>query len=100
PVQWGCYSAYDVGLSIAPGIAIAELLFALGLPLWIGVRALRPGPGRPRRSAWILAAAVASGGALFLAAHVLLFRMHLPARYGQHTLRAVSMVVLGIALAP
>jgi hypothetical protein len=100
PVQWGCYSAYDIGLSFAPAIAIGELLFALGLPLLVALSARRAGPGHPRPAAWLLVAAVASGTALFLAAHILLFRMHLPARYGQHTLRAVSMVVLAVALAP
>ncbi|MBX6320906.1 MAG: hypothetical protein IRY94_03685 [Rhodospirillaceae bacterium] len=102
PVQWGCHSAYAAGLPVAPAIAVGELLFALGLPVWVGLRAgrARGSAGRPRLEAWVLAAAVASGTALFVAAHLLLFRLHLPARYGQHTLRAVSMVVLGVALAP
>ncbi len=102
PVQWGCHSAYAAGLAIAPALAVGELVFALGLPAWLCLRAGRQerGAGRPGRDAWVLAAAVASGTALFIAAHVLLFRLHLPARYGQHTLRAVSMVGLGVALAP
>jgi hypothetical protein len=100
PVQWGCYSAYEAGLGVAPVLAIGALLFALGLPLWLASRSRERGPGRPSRAVWWLVAAVVAGTALHALAHLLLFRLHLPARYGQHTLRAVSMVALGLALAP
>lgn len=105
PVQWGCYSAYEAGLGLAPVLAFLGLAFALGLPLWLATRAVRGDaggrePGRPDRTVWWLVAAVVAGTVLHALAHALLFRLHLPARYGQHTLRAVSMVALGVALAP
>lgn len=100
PVQWGCYSAYEAELGFAPALAIAELAFALGVPAWLALRARREGAARPSPAVWWLLAAVTAGVILHALAHLLLFRLHLPARYGQHSLRAVSMVMLGVALAP
>lgn len=100
PVQWGCYSAYRAGLAIAPALAILLAAFAVGVPLMLTIRALRPGARRPRPQVAVLLAVVAASALCFAAAHIFLFQLHLPSRYGQHPLRATAMVALAVALAP
>ncbi len=51
-----------------------------------------------RRSLWLLPQIVAVSLGWFIAAHLLLFKLHLPSRYTQHTLRIVLCLAAAIAL--
>lgn len=100
PDEWGCGEAFRQGLAIAPALAILELLFAFGLPFLLLRRAMRDGKDAPSTRIGIVVAILLGGVILWGASHLLAFAMHLPSRYGQYPLRALSMLCLALALAP
>jgi hypothetical protein len=97
PVEWGCGEAYRQGFAGAPALALGLALFALGVPAALAVKAIR---GSERPEAAFFAAVVAAGLFWFLAAHILLFALHLPSRYTQHPLRATAWIAAALLLAP
>jgi hypothetical protein len=77
----------------------ATLLLALGLPFILTVFAER----FPRRSevspdVRLLPQTLVVGVGLFILAHLVLFRLHLPSRYTEHTFRIVFVFAAAIAL--
>jgi hypothetical protein len=77
------------------------------IPLWAGIllplilrsSARFPLARRITPNVGLLAGIVAASLVMFVAAHVLLFKLHLPSRYTGHTLRIALAVSAGIALA-
>ena len=100
PDEWGCGEAFRQSVSVAPALAIAELLFAVAIPVALLCRAARRGIAAPSPRFGIVAALVLGGLILWAAAHYLAFELHLPSRYGQYPFRAFSMICLALILAP
>ena len=97
PLEW-CWARRILapGLPVAlVGLGFAALLYAPRLL----ARGLSPALA-PRPILFALFARVALASLLLFAlAHLLLFRLHLPSRYGQHTLRILAAVALGSSAA-
>ena len=102
PAEWGCHSFYGLGSTLAPGLAGVLLVLAFGPALVLLWRAMRK-TDRAAAEAFTLTLPVrvlAVGVTLYAAAHVLLFALHLPGRYGQLSLRAVTWVSLTAVVGP
>lgn len=93
PVEWGCGQAYRVGMQGAPYIALALLAVVAVVLLWLLVRRRNADASR------VAGKAIAAGLVLFALAHLVLFMLHLPSRYGQHSLRGLVLIGLGAAAA-
>ncbi|HAT36484.1 MAG TPA: hypothetical protein DCS82_12270, partial [Rhodospirillaceae bacterium] len=104
PVEWGCGEAYRQDLAIAPILALALMLFAVGVPAalaWQGLRAVDDATSASfYRRAPIFFAVLAAGGFWYFLAHIVLFDLHLPSRYTQHPLRAVAWVAAALLAGP
>lgn len=79
--------------AFVPLLNHAVLLWPL---LWVWRQRLPP-LGQLEEGIWILPQLLGSSLAWFLAAHALLFKLHLPSRYSQHSLRII--VAYGSAIA-
>ncbi len=87
PEEW--FEKSRLRLPLFVGLALPALLLARSrLAL---ARQVRP-------SLIVLAQLLAASAALFVAAHLLLFRLHLPSRYAMHSLRIALAVAAGISL--
>jgi hypothetical protein len=93
PVEWGCGQAFRVYLPAAPYIALGLLAVVILVLLWLLLR------DRNADASRVAAKAVIAGIVLFVLAHLLLFMLHLPARYSQHSLRGIVLIALGAAAA-
>lgn len=102
PAEWGCHSLYGIGSALAPVLAGVLLLLAFGPALVLLRRALRA-PDTAAAETFTLTLPIrvlAVGVVLYAAAHVLLFALHLPGRYGQLPLRAVTWISLAAVIGP
>lgn len=88
PPEWGCYSAYKEGFAFAPVLALVLVGLAVAGLVWLALRQ-RPGSRLPLLT-------LLAGLALFAAAHVALFKLHLPGRYTQTPLRSLAMLALAV----
>ncbi len=81
-------------------VPLLALTFAAGLAAPFGVRRFLPRPAGWRWGDGLGLWPRVAGASLacFLAAHLFLFRLHLPSRYAQHPLRILSALSLGIAV--
>lgn len=86
PPEWGCYSAYQAGLAVATPLAIILSALCVAGLVWLALQK-RPGSHLPLLT-------LLAGLVLFAAAHLLLFKLHLPGRYTQTPLRSVAMLAL------
>lgn len=90
--DWGRFWLSGSRTGLQP--ALDPPLLALGLLLpWVA----RVVPGKVQRLG-LLGRLTAVSLALFLAAHALAFRLHLPSRYTQHSLRAVLAIAAAVTL--
>jgi len=91
PVEWGCGEAFRQGLFFAPILAILLIVFAIASPIGLAIKATNPASGYSAQGA-IFLAVIGAGMFWFVAAHVMLFELHLPSRYLQHPLRATAWI--------
>lgn len=97
PSEW-CEVSYEInGLTPVP-FGLPQFWFALALPLLLKYRDRFPLAQQIRPTVTVLLQVVLASIGCFLAAHALLFRLHLPNRYGEHSLRIVTALAAAIAL--
>ncbi|MCG8510224.1 MAG: hypothetical protein MI741_13430, partial [Rhodospirillales bacterium] len=99
PVEWGCHSLYGLGSDLAPVLAAGLLTLALVPSIGLLRRAAAGGLRERERFALTIPVRVIFVSVVgFVAAHLMLFDLHLPSRFGQYPLRAITFVAL-VALA-
>jgi len=95
PWRFWFSSRGGVRLSLEPPLMALGLL----LPLLLKFPGRFPLAQKIHRDIAILSHLIISSLALFFTAHLLLFKLHLPSRYTQHSLRIVVAIAAGISLA-
>ena len=103
PVEWGCGEAFRQDFAFAPLLATMLLVFTLSIPLMLCYFAnstivRKPGTFGNREQLFLLV--LISSSFWFMAAHFLLFDLHLPSRYTQHSLRATMWIATALLLGP
>lgn len=97
PTEW-CEVSYEVnGLTFVP-FGLPQIWLTLLLPLLLKFGQRFPLAQQIRRNVVILPQIGLASIGCFLAAHALLFKLHLPNRYGEHSLRIIFALAAGIAL--
>jgi hypothetical protein len=95
PVEWGCHSLYGLGSDLAPVLAIGLVLLAVIPSIGLLKRAGWPElDGQSRFVATVPVRLLIVSATGFIAAHLLLFDLHLPSRFGQYPLRAIAFIAL------
>lgn len=97
PSEW-CDVSYEVnGLTLVP-FGLPQIWLGLLLPLLLKFGDRFPLAQQIRRNVVILPQIGLASIGCFLAAHALLFKLHLPNRYGEHSLRIIFALAAGMAL--
>jgi hypothetical protein len=95
-------SGFDLRVTdvLVPGLPILYWLLALAglLPLAAVIRRWRPGGPSLRPAAVLIAQVVAASLVLFLLAHLLLFRLYLPARFVAWTVPLALAIAAGVGI--
>ena len=94
PWRFWFSSRGGIRLSLEPPL----MAFGLLLPLLLKFPRQFPLAPKIHRNIAILSHVIISSLALFFAAHLLLFKLHLPSRYTQHSLRIVIAIAAAISL--
>ncbi len=103
PVEWGCGEAFRQGLGFAPFLAAILLVFTISVPIMLRYfthRKVDRKPGIFENREQLFSLVLISSSFWFIAAHVLLFDLHLPSRYTQHALRATMWIAVALLLGP
>ena len=103
PVEWGCGEAFRQDLGFAPFLAFSLLVFTFSVPnmLWYFTnRTVGRKPGAFENRVQLFSLVLISSSCWFIAAHVLLFDLHLPSRYTQHALRATMWIAAALLMGP
>ena len=104
PVEWGCGEAFRRNLSFAPYLSVLLLICTFSIPTLLCYRT--NGKVLPKRSSLYLSrralflVVFISSSFWFIAAHIMLFDLHLPSRYSQHALRATMWIALALLVVP
>jgi len=77
---------------------LPQVLFGLLLPLVLRLRRQLPLGYQVRDQVWVLLQTILVSIGLFFLAHAVLFKLHLPNRYTEHTFRTVAAIAAGITL--
>lgn len=91
PKEWGCGTVIQTAPAMAAPYFVALAAAVWALPIWLWRRGLK--------GAELLVCALVSSTVLFVAAHALLFELHLPSKYSQQPLRMITALALGAAFA-
>ncbi len=86
------------GLHLASALTPVTNSLGLLLPLLMGLPRRFPLTKRLTQGIGLLPQLLIASGVMFGAAHLLLFRLHLPSRYTQHSFRIVFSLTAGMAL--
>jgi len=78
---------------------LPQVVFALLLPVLLRFPRRFPLARWVNGNAYIFGQAIAASVGLFLLAHLVRFKLHLPNRYTEHTFRVVAVIAAGIGLA-
>ncbi|MBE9128559.1 MULTISPECIES: hypothetical protein [unclassified Coleofasciculus] len=87
-------SGIRIDTALAPPLAYSGLL----LPILLNLPSRFPLTQQITRGIGVLPKLLLASGILFFAAHALLFKLHLPSRYTQHSLRIAIALAAGITL--
>ena len=91
PPEWGCHVS-------VPLYSVEQILLAIGLSVWLFSKSLKPRYPRPRPETMLLVLVFVVGTLLFAVAHWRLFELYLASRYSQYSLRATTLLALGLVL--
>jgi hypothetical protein len=96
--SWNFWFHGRSGMGLATILTPVFMAIAFLLPVLLRFSAQFPLSQEIKPKVMILPQLVISSFTLFFAAHMLLFKLHLPSRYTQHTLRMVLAISAAIAL--
>ena len=94
PTEWCRIMAFHSVLVLPLGV-----WFGWALPLLAGRRDRFPLLNQMQPTIWLLGDLLLSSAIGFGAAHLLLFKLHLPNRYGEHSVRLVAALAAGMVIA-
>jgi hypothetical protein len=98
PVEWCRYLQLEGhSFAFAP-VSVGLLVLALAVPVLMATTLPRIFPRIDRRTLALPLLFVIASLVMFAAAHLLLFQLHLPSRYVQHTLRIVAALAIGVGV--
>lgn len=96
--SWNFWFHGRSGMGLATILTPVFMAFGFLLPVLIRFYAYFPLSQKIKHKVIILPQLILASFTLFFAAHLLLFKLHLPSRYTQHTLRIVLAISAAIAL--
>ncbi|MGC9502701.1 hypothetical protein [Baaleninema sp.] len=97
--DWGRFWLSGSRTGLQPALDPPLLCLGLLLPLWLRGRSPLKSPLKSHlHHIYIVSALVISSLTWFFLAHLLAFRLHLPSRYTQHSLRIAISIAAGISI--
>lgn len=97
PSEW-CEVGYEIGGLTPVPLGLPHIWFGLALPVLLRFSTRFPLAQQVTSKVAVLPQLLVSSVFWFLAAHTFLFKLHLPNRYGEHSLRIVAALAAGLAI--
>jgi len=98
PIEWCQLQDKTIGGMPATVVPLAALILIIILPAYLRARVGGPIAGRVGDGIYVLPRLLLVSLVLFACAHLLLFRLHLPNRYAEHSIRFAFDIAFGIGV--